>query len=223
MRNNFLKVAIVVTALITLLGAGFFARSELRALTELSRDLRTVYTQSTENGSVFSNSYSGFSQSKQMESCLTMQLSIVSALFPSENRAAVANACLQRADEIIAVSPAESLAYVAKGASLANLRDFAAARESLAIARQIAPNEGWQAALRSQLAFYIDRFDDSYLDEADADDLRLMLQGYQQLDVLVGLYNRNTARQPFIVAALENEPGDLQRRFLNRLRSTNTN
>ena len=223
MRNELLKATVVATAAVTLLGAGYFVRAEYQALTDFSRDVRSTYTQAAENPVEFANSYSTFSQSRQMESCVSMQLSLVGSLFPSPNRQGVANGCLARAEAILAQSPAESLAYVAKAASFANLGDYAAARENLAIARQIAPNEGWQAAYRAQLAFFIDRLDDSYLDESDADDLRLMLASNRQLDALASLFNRYSKRQDFIIAALENEPGDRQRRFLNRIRSSNTN
>ena len=217
MKYYFFRSAIIATAITTFCGAVYFARSEYRAICNFSLNVRSTYGQAIDNPPVFANSSSGFSQLKQMETCLNLQLSIIGALFPSENRAVVARSCLNRAEQILSQSPAESIAYIVKAASLTNLAEYAQAHSNLKFARQFAPNEGWQASSRVQIAFLINRLDDRFLDETDAQDIRLMLRSDKALNNLASLYLHYTNQRIFIAGALVTAPGDLQRSFLSRV------
>ena len=139
----------------------------------------------------------------------------------------VAGACLKRADEVLRSSPTAAIAHLVRAQALAFLGRSVDAESALLLAQKTAPHEGWLAARRLRFVMLNNGLDvpltggtapASEIDLALRADVLTVLQIDDYLPLLVQLYQRQSERRAWLLAAVEQAPIARKRAFLALLR-----
>lgn len=154
----------------------------------------------------------------QMSECDDLLLSVYPALLGDGATKSVAQACLDRADEILRDAPAIAAAHLVRAGALWRLGAPAKAVEALALSARLATNEGWMAARRVRLGIRLDRSVHTAVDPQLSADMLTVLQDDKYHPLLVQLYLEFPDQQKWMVAQLSNGAESDQGRFLYGVR-----
>ncbi len=210
------RVLVVVLALGLL---GFVAsvfRPEFEA-TFSDQDETVVYLSALAGQAEFVEPYSYFAQTRKLVTCLDLMESSVGLMMGTFAQEGVAQACKVLAEAVLGSSPDFSLAHFVNAAAEAKLGSQDIAASELALAIDLAPNEGWQAARRLKLAFALDP---EIVGASAKKDANLIVQSSRYRFVLAELYNQYPEYRDWLTASLEGADGNDLRAFLGQVRNT---
>ncbi|WP_156477410.1 hypothetical protein [Falsihalocynthiibacter arcticus] len=146
--------------------------------------------------------------------CIEDQQSPEAQFFPQADRLALARTCSQIAAETLTQSPTDSLARLALANAIFVQNDMVQVNEALNLAQKTAPNEGWLAAYRVELAFSLGpALTPPYALALDRD-ISLLLSGYRNQPYLARIYLDWPDQKKRILFLVEQHPPDIQRAFL---------
>jgi len=140
-------------------------------------------------------------------------------LAPTARKSAVANSCLETAEQ--ALSEAPSLSYGHFVASIAHfaLDNSGAARDALERSQSLGPNEQWIAERRVSLAeIHYDALDD-YVRAGHLADLALLAQSRRGIRSIAARYVASPDFRERVTAVVETLPVEIQRRFVSIVRA----
>lgn len=153
----------------------------------------------------------------QLSRCGESQTSLRVVVYPSAIRRDLARDCLRLAQEVLDDSPTLAVAHFALAASLLQLGTDGAFQRALDRAWVTAPNEGWLAARRVDLALSA-RTDLSDENSAHlAADLALLLVDDDTRGFVAETYFRTPKVRETILQAVERQPPARQRRFVDHV------
>ena len=209
------RVTIVVLALALL---GFVAtvfRPEYKVTFD-DKDETVVFLNALAGQARFEEPYSYFAQTQELVRCIDLMESSIGALMGNFAQEAVATACQDLADAVLTTAPSFSLAHFVMAYADAKLGNVEEAASALAMAVQLAPNEGWQAARRLKLAFDLGP---ETVAEAAQQDALLVVQSSRYRFVLADIYTQYPEHRDWLTASLSGADGRDLRAFLGQIRN----
>lgn len=219
------RLVIVLVSVIGAVVAIDLGRREFAAIRQVNASEAAFVSALVQDESAgFVPARSNAMQQAQMTSCITWKQHGLTPIFPPFMQQALAEACLSRADEILAQSPSRSAAHMVAAAAHAMLGAPESAVQSLALAQDTGRHEGWMAARRLDLGLALG-FDSSVQAETRADALQLAAQELPVLtshhvmaDQIASLYRLRPATRDWMVTEIEQLDPAAQALFLQRVR-----
>lgn len=157
---------------------------------------------------------SKWSRDLYLDDCLNVPASIYALAQPPASRKRLLQACRDHAGRIVASAPTMSSAWLVLATTSADLRDYPAMRQALAMSKQMAPNLQWLADRRSKLV-------EAHPDEVDGmgradyeSDIAVLTTGAVGIAVLAQRYARRAELRDTYIRILESAAPDRQRAFL---------
>jgi hypothetical protein len=141
------------------------------------------------------------------------------AMQPKDLRDRMAERCAGLAMAILRRSPTDAIAHLVRAEAALYDGDMAGFAQALTLAQRNAPSEGWIAQRRIDLvAMVAGPVPDPLRAGLDAD-LALLFGTPEYLRALALIYQQRETMRPFLTAAAELQPPEVQARFLALLRS----
>ena len=205
--------------------AALFALSEYRAFLQWSVPPSDLVAGVPREGMVWAPARSIRTEDEQMAACIRAYQSVMYRLADDEQRAALANACFLRAGAILDASPTRSAAHLARAMSAEERGDTWAALDRLRLSAATGANVGWLAYRRVRFGLaLLDTHSDNagfanrVLPLIEADVVVLATEP-SLTPALASLYVTNEAAQDWMTALVEQQPPEIQRAFLARVRA----
>lgn len=149
-----------------------------------------------------------------LEMCFAVSRSVHALLAPTDSRLSAAQGCSDYAQRVLGKMPYLGFAHLVEAQAQATLGNAGAMNAALAASVLGAPNEGWLAERRLQLA--IEEF--NALDQAGAAALRadigVLFLSPAHVEGLAQTYLRSPQMRDLLTAVAEEQPATVQRRFL---------
>lgn len=163
---------------------------------------------------VFAPADSKWSRDLYVEECLDIPPSIYALAQPAASRKRLLETCRDNARRIVSTAPTMSNAWLVLATTSAELRDYPAMRQALAMSKQTGPNLQWLADRRSRLVEgHTDEIDD--VGRADYEsDIAVLGTGEVGVAVLAQRYKRSPELRDTYARILETLPPARQRAFL---------
>jgi hypothetical protein len=154
----------------------------------------------------------------RMSQCAERQTSLRVRVYPSATRLALARDCLRLAKGVLADSPTLAVAHYALAVSFFQLGAGDAFQQALGHAWRTAPNEGWLAARRVDLALSapagLSKKNKAHL----ASDISVLLTAPSNVIFVAKRYLRSAEEGDLILRVIELQDPDKQRRFVDAVR-----
>ena len=154
----------------------------------------------------------------QMSFCVSAQQSLIFDLYPTDAQRRVAQACHARAEHVLDRNPTLSIAHLARAVSNHQIGDLQAAMRDLRRARTSAPNEGWLARERLQLALTLAEDGAAEARDIARGDILVMMGERPLRQSLAAIYGQAEDQQDFIVSVIDDASNADQRAFLRAVR-----
>lgn len=214
-----IRIATMSLAALALGATAWMIPNEYAALFDGDLSFDALVSRTNADQPAFAAAASYASTLPQLQSCITAQSNLTAMLYPPDLRTNVAEACLDRSDEILSDAPTSALAHTAKGISLAVLQRTDEAATELGLARDLAPREGWIQNARLIALFALNIGGVNLLDEDAKRDAQAMLRADGYYEQLARLYISYPGQRDWLTSALEGQDGNDQKRFLTAVRN----
>ncbi|PWG16875.1 hypothetical protein [Salibaculum griseiflavum] len=215
-----LRTALSIFCVVLALMAGCLFVHEYRHFREASRSLNERIPRHATSAKL-AEPASLSRQVDQMRFCVDAPQTVLFSIYPDATRQGFSEACLSQAQTILRSSPTVSIAWLAKGVSLAQLDQPGPARAALANSRLCGPREGWIAIRRLRLALTLDVGASDRGAPGLSNDIHLLASDPKLRRDLAELFVRSGTKQDLIISMMEEAPAEDQRLFLREVRRIN--
>ncbi|WP_084860735.1 hypothetical protein [Salibaculum halophilum] len=212
------RFIISVLGLILALAAGHAAVQEYRFFRVDTLPTAQQIQRAAQPGGRLAQTVSIRSIVAQMSFCVSAPQSLIFDLYPTDARRRFSQACQARAEHILDRNPTLSIAHLARAVSNHQIDDLQAAMRDLRRARASAPNEGWIARERVQLALTLAKVGAPEARDIARADILMMMSERPLRRSLAGIYSQAEDQQDFIVSVIDDAPNADQRAFLRAVR-----